>query len=113
MATQDRIQQVVEALAKKMQADAKPTKVYFFNYDLHENGDYKGLIKQLEEAKALHVLKSAWLLKTTLTANEISAAYKAHFTKDESVLIIEVGRDRQGWLLESDWNWIRGAIGPN
>jgi hypothetical protein len=87
-------------------------KVYLVSYDLKKPGkDYEGLYKELKSASSWwHYLESSWLLKTNLTADQWFDKIKTHLDENDFVLIIEVGKDSQGWLPPKAWEWIQKNI---
>jgi len=88
-------------------------KILLVSYDLNKQGkDYEGLYKVLKSANSWwHYLDSCWLLKTNLSADQWFHKLKPHIDDDDSLIITEVGKDRQGWLPQKAWDWISKNIG--
>ena len=85
------------------------SKVYLVTYD-HEgpSSKYAKLFDELKKSKHWwHYIDSTWLVVSTEGANEIYERLQPYLDDDINLLVIEVGRDRQGWLSEKAWNWIR------
>lgn len=88
--------------------------VYLVTYDLTKpERDYEGLYEELKKfPKWWHYLESSWLIYTgSDNAQAICDRLKPHIDDDDNLLIIEVGKDRQGWLPKKAWNWIRENLG--
>lgn len=83
-------------------------KVYVVSYDLKKpDKDYSGLIEKIKKSSQWwHYLKSTWLIYTDETAEELFRRLRPHIDSDDYILIIEAGRDRQGWLPKDAWKWI-------
>jgi hypothetical protein len=80
------------------------------NYDLRQPGeDYDAAIKNCGDG--WHLLDSLWLVDTTLTANGIWTRLQPHVDQNDSVLVIGVTSDYQGWLTQEAWDWINGRRG--
>jgi hypothetical protein len=88
-------------------------KVYNISYDLHKPGkDYNGLIKELQNSHTWwHYLESTWLIYTNETANQIWNRLSSYLDQNDSILIIETGKDYSGWLPKEAWEWIKKQIG--
>ncbi len=86
--------------------------VYCISYDLHKpEKNYAGLIKELEKSPDYwHYLKSTWLIKTAETADQLWNRISSYLDKDDSVLIIEVRNNKQGWLSKEAWDWINRNV---
>jgi len=87
-------------------------KVYLLTYDLHYPGqNYHGL-KQIIENNFnwWHYMESAWLLYTSLSANQIWNTISSVIDENDRVLIIEVTNNKQGWLTREAWDWINSRI---
>ena len=87
-------------------------KVLLVSYDLNKQGkDYDGLYKVLKSAPDWwHYLDSCWLLKTKLSAQQWFDKLKPHIDEDDYLLVIDVGKDRQGWLTKDAWEWIYNNV---
>jgi len=88
-------------------------KVYLITYSFKEDeSDYHNLFKTIKENFSWwHFLDNTWLISTTENANSIYDKLKPYLDADINILIIEVGKDRQGWLPKKAWEWIRKNLG--
>lgn len=86
--------------------------VYLVSYDLRKPGqDYKGLFAELEASSSWwHYLESTWLIKTPEDANHLYNRLATHLDEGDSILIIQAGIDRQGWLPKKAWEWINREL---
>lgn len=86
--------------------------VYVISYDLSKpNRNYEDLHEELKKSSSWwHYLESTWLIYTNESASELYNRLSKHIDKDDRLLIIEAGRERQGWLPEKAWEWIRKHI---
>ena len=82
--------------------------VYVVSYDLRKPGqDYKGLFDELQTSPGWwHYLESTWLIATSESANELYNHLRKYLDRDDSILVIQAGIDRQGWLPKKAWEWI-------
>ena len=53
-----------------------------------------------------HYINDFWIVITADTAGEISSKIKPVLDDDERLLVVEMGRDRQGWLPKDAWEWL-------
>lgn len=87
-------------------------KVYMVTYDYKDKSKYNGLYDELKKfGKWWHYIDSSWLIVSDLDSNTIYARLKPYLDNDINLLIIEVGADRQGWLPEKAWAWIKTNVG--
>ena len=83
--------------------------VYLVSYDLrHPGRDYTGLYSELQRSPVgwWHYLESTGLISTTETLDELLFHIRPHIDDNDSLLVIEVMRNYQGWLLQEAWDWI-------
>ena len=82
--------------------------IYAINYDLKQPGqNYEALHEAIKSCGVWwHYLDSTWLVDTNLTAQSIWQRLEPHVDKNDSVLVIGVTRDHQGWLPQEAWDWI-------
>lgn len=87
-------------------------KIYSINYDLPKPGtNYDGLIREIKtRGHWFHYLDSHWLILTDESASEISSRLRQHIDNNDRLLVSEFGPDRDGWLPEKAWQWIRGQM---
>ncbi|MBM4054379.1 MAG: hypothetical protein FJ264_06870 [Planctomycetes bacterium] len=83
-------------------------KIYLITYDYKGSADnYSGLFTKLKKFTGWwHYLKNSWLVKTDKNANQIMEYLESELDNDINLLIVEVGKDYQGWLSEKAWKWI-------
>jgi len=84
-------------------------KIYVITYDLNREGqNYAQLYEELKKSPQWwHYLDSTWMIHTNENANDIYTRLAKHIDKNDHILVIEVGVDRQGWLPEKAWEWFR------
>ncbi len=87
--------------------------IYAVNYDLRAPGrDYAGLYEAIKRCGAWwHYLGSTWLIDTGLSAQGVWENLAPHIDGKDYVLVIGVTPERQGWLPEDAWKWIRARMG--
>ena len=83
--------------------------VYVVSYDLRKPGkDYKGLSDELQRSPNWwHYLDSTWLIATSDSADELYNRLIPHLDEGDSILVIQAGSDKQGWLPKDAWTWIQ------
>ena len=86
--------------------------IFSINYDLKKPGrDYASLYRAIKSCGHWwHYLGSTWLVDTELSADAIWQRLAPHVDDNDSVLVIGVGTDWQGWLSDSAWKWINGRM---
>lgn len=57
-----------------------------------------------------HYIDNTWLILAECDANSIYKTLEPHVDKDINLLIIEVGKDRQGLLPKKAWEWFKRNI---
>jgi hypothetical protein len=83
--------------------------IYAINYDLRRPGqNYGDLHAAIEKlgSSCWHYLGSTWLVDTHLNADQIWERLRPHLDQTDSVLVIRVANDNQGWLPKEAWDWI-------
>jgi hypothetical protein len=82
--------------------------IYEISYDLKRSGqDYSGLYKAIKSCGSWwHYLQSTWLVDTDRTAADIWNRLSSHIDENDSILIVNIGSDYQGWLEPKAWEWI-------
>ena len=53
-----------------------------------------------------HYLDQVWIVNTPKSADEFSKLLYAHITKADSLLVVRLRREYQGWLPEEAWKWL-------
>lgn len=90
-------------------------KTYIITYDLKDTSkDYMPLydaIKSLSDNYDpwQHFLESAWLVRTELTAKEISEKLMPHLCDNKNLLFVsEIDLDNNdGWIGVPTWKWLK------
>ena len=83
--------------------------ILLISYDLSKpDRDYKGLYGAIKKASGWwHYLESTWLISTKGTADDWYKELKPNIDNDDSLLIVEITGNRQGWLPKKAWDWIK------
>lgn len=82
--------------------------ILLVSYDLRGPHDYTAFYEILKlQGTWWHYLTSTWLVSTTKTPTEVYNSIAPHMLKNDSVLVIEVGKAYNGWLPEKAWEWIQ------
>ena len=89
--------------------------VYMITYDLNSTGQkYDEVIKAIKAASTgvwCTFWKSSYLIKSNLTANQVSDKIKPHLDQNDRMIIVEVkNTNYQGWLKSEDWDYINKNI---
>ncbi|MPM48920.1 hypothetical protein SDC9_95647 [bioreactor metagenome] len=86
---------------------------YMITYDLNSQGqNYSKVIQAIKDSALSWCTfwKSSYLIKSSLTADQISDKITPHLDSNDRLIIIEVKNNYQGWLAEDDWKFIRENI---
>jgi hypothetical protein len=85
--------------------------VYLITYDLNKTGqNYNGLYEAIKKLGSWwHYLDSNWLVETDFNAAQISNLLNAQIDQNDSLLVIRVLKDYNGWLTQDAWDWINNA----
>ncbi|BDH60092.1 hypothetical protein MTP04_02220 [Lysinibacillus sp. PLM2] len=88
--------------------------VYLISYDLNKSDkNYDGVIEAIKKAFTgvwCSPLESVWLIKSNLTANQVSDNIKSEADANDNWLVIEVRDNKQGWLNKDMWEYINNSI---
>ena len=88
--------------------------VCMITYDLNKQGqDYENVIQAIKDASTgvwCTYWKSSYLIKTNLTVQQVSDKITPHLDGNDSLLVIEVKENYQGWLSKEQWNYIKESI---
>ena len=87
--------------------------VLMITYDLSEPGQKYDEIKEVINANSSAWCKyftTTWLVKTSLSPNQMVAQLKAVIDSNDSLLVIEVVNNYQGLLTADKWKYIRENI---
>ena len=83
---------------------------YCVSYDLNNPGQhYEPLYQELKKCAGWwHYLDSTWLVHTSESADNLAKRLLAVIDENDRLLVINVGKDHQGWLPQKAWDWING-----
>lgn len=89
---------------------------YMITYDLNSSGQkYDKVIQAIKDSSTgawCSYWKSSYLIKSSLTPNQISDNIKPHLDSNDRLIIIEVKNNYQGWLSDKQWKYIKENIFP-
>lgn len=88
-------------------------KPYIITYEISDKTgkSYDLLFEEIKKSKKWwHYIANTWLIMTDENANAIFERLKPYVDNDINLLVIEVGKDRQGWLSQKAWDWIKKNI---
>lgn len=100
-------------------------KLFLITFETHSQSRKTSIAEVLKAAKWWwHYIDSTWIIATKRSLEEWRAAVRGVITEEDSFLIIEVtNSERNGWLPQQAWQWIRdknvlcreerGEKGPN
>ncbi|MDK2824541.1 MAG: hypothetical protein PWP71_2459 [Clostridia bacterium] len=86
---------------------------YIVTYDLNNPGkDYNELYETIKNSCSwyCHYLDSVWVIKSNLTAQQISDKLIPVIDKNDYLLVIEVINNKQGWLPKKAWDCLNNHI---
>ena len=89
--------------------------VYMVTYDLNKEGqNYEDVIQAIKDASTgvwCSYWKSSYLIKSNLTsADKVAEIIHPHLDSNDSLLVIEVKNNKQGWLSKKQWDYINNSI---
>ena len=88
--------------------------VYLITYDLNKTDkDYGGVFKAIKDESTgvwCHYWDSSWLIKSSLSVNDVFEKIKPHLDSNDRCLVIEVKNNKQGWLTKEQWDYINNSI---
>lgn len=90
-------------------------KPYLISYDYQgPAANYSGLFNELKTFPHWwHYLSNTWIVVAEdVEAKDIYEQLKPHLDEKINLLVIEVGKDRSGWLPRKAWEWIKRNVGP-
>ena len=87
-------------------------KAYLITYDLKAPGrNYESLYQGIKSCgKWWHYLQSSWIVATNESSQQIWNRLAATIDQTDFLLIIEVRKDRYGWLPKDAWDWINQNV---
>ena len=81
------------------------------SYDLKVPGrDYTKLYETLKSANSWwHYLESTWILYTTQTSvNDWNDKIRTAMDTNDSLFVVDItGKNRNGWLKQKAWDWLK------
>lgn len=88
---------------------------YMITYDLNSTGQkYQDVIQAIKDASNgawCTYWKSSYLIKSNLTAEQISNKITPHLDNNDRMIIVEVkNTNYQGWLEKNEWEYINNNI---
>lgn len=88
---------------------------YMITYDLNATGQkYDEVIQAIKDSSTgawCTFWKSSFLIKSFLTANQISNKITPHLDQNDRMIVVEVKpTNYQGWLDTDDWKYIKENI---
>lgn len=86
---------------------------YLISYDLiRPEKDYTRLLAHIKSYTWAYPLKSLWLIKSSLTAEQVRNAARAHMDANDKVLVIDVTSRAAAWanLPQDVSDWIHNQL---
>lgn len=86
---------------------------YMITYDLNSTGQkYDEVIKAIKDCSSYWCTywKSSYLIKSSLTPNQITDKIKPYLDDNDRMIVIEVKNNYQGWLSKEQWDYIKEKI---
>lgn len=86
---------------------------YLISYDLIRPGkDYTHLIAHIKSYTWAHPLESVWLIKSTLTAEQVRNAARSHMDANDKILVIDITSRATAWanLPQDVSTWIHNQL---
>lgn len=87
--------------------------VYMITYDLNKEGqNYKKVIEAINECsiEQYSVWKSSYLIKSDMTAKQISDKISQFLDENDKMIAIEVKDNYEGWLPRGSWEYLQEKI---
>jgi len=83
--------------------------IHIVVYDLKgPAGSYPEFFEALKaQGTWWHYLKSAWLVSTDKTPEDVCGALQQYVRPGDRLLVWELGHSRQGLLPRKAWDWIK------
>lgn len=90
-------------------------KRYLITYDLNTEGqDYENVIAAIKSASdgtCCSYWKSSYLIRSSLqTADAVSDKITPYLDSNDTLIVMEVTQNYQGWLSKKGWAYIREHI---
>lgn len=94
--------------------------IYLVSYDLVKAAerDYTPVYEAIKSIGPWwHYLDSTWIVQSCFNVNRIVDTVHAAMRQGDRLLVVQIdNQNRNGWLPEEAWNWIRTheeVAGPN
>ncbi|CUO53145.1 Uncharacterised protein [[Eubacterium] contortum] len=88
--------------------------VYMITYDLNSEGqNYEKVTQSIKDASTgawCSYWKSSYLIKSNLTAEQVSKKITPHIDSNDRLIVIEVRENYWGWLTDKQWKYIKENI---
>lgn len=86
--------------------------LYMVNYDLNKPGQgYSELFSAIEAiGPTFHILKSSWLIETTIGSQEIFNRLSPLIDANDNILVNQLNAGYWGQLPKTAWPWIKERI---
>lgn len=90
-------------------------KPYMISYDLNNPGQkYEKVFEIIKEfGSYIKLQKSFWLVRTSLTPEQMTNNLSQVLDNNDSLFICELVKNYQGRATDEDWKFIRESIFPN
>jgi len=82
--------------------------ILLISYDLNQPGqNYSGLYREIKKADTWwHHLDSTWIISTNQSPERWTERLMKHLDGDDSLFVVEICNNFQGWLPEDAWKWL-------
>ena len=89
--------------------------VCFITYDLNsERQNYEDVIKTIKDCavdgKWYSCWRSSYLIKTDMKVDEINDKIHQYLDKNDTLFVVEVTSNYQGWINKKDWDFVNKEI---
>lgn len=85
--------------------------VYMITYDLHDSPaqKYEDLISKIKSCSSMRCSywESSYLIKSSLSTERIADTLNSILDADDTLIVIEVKPNFNGWLEDKDWEYIK------
>jgi hypothetical protein len=70
--------------------------------------DYSSFYSAIKSngTKWWHYIDAAWIVQTSLTADQFAHQLFPHIEKPDYLLVVRITGEHQGWLPKDAWDWI-------
>ena len=89
--------------------------VCFITYDLNSEGqNYEDVIKTIKDCagdgKWYSCWRSSYRIKTDMKVDEINDKIHQYLDKNDTLFVVEVTSNYQGWINKKDWDFVNKEI---